>query len=294
MIYLTGASGFVGGNVLPALLAKGWRVRALLLPEEVPPLENPRLEWVRGDIRRNETLVGHLQGIETVVHIAGVVASADEALNYQVNYLGTKHLVDLAKTVGVAKFVHMSAAAVKFRAKTAYGRTKKMAEDYIIASDLPYVILRTPLILGKGCQEFERFLDYLNTLPFVVPVFGNGRAVKRPVHIGDVVEAVVASVEDEKALNKIYEIACREEVTLNELIDATLRQWGQRKVRVHIPMSLSLALASMAEKILGARAPVTRDILLGMAEDVEFEVEDSLVELNVKPLSVAEALARSI
>lgn len=291
VVFVTGGSGFVGRGVVGALADEGWVVRALLLPGEVRPFDHPSVDWIGGDILKPETLEAHLDGVTAVAHFAGVVASADEELNYRVNYLGAKNMVDAAIRAGVKRFMYMSAAAVKFKTANAYGRTKRQAEEYVAASGLAYDILRTPLIIGRGCQEFERFVEFVDAIPGVVPVFGDGSPIKRPIHISDVVSAVLAILTREPK-NGVYEIACRREVTLDEFIDAVAASLNRRKYKLHIPLGLSLFMAGAAEKLLGRRSPVTRDILLGLNEDVDFDIEESLAQLDLAPLSLEDALDR--
>ena len=96
MILLTGATGFVGTHLLKALLEKGYKIRALILPDEQKPFDETNLEWIRGDIRDKESLRNCFSGISTVLHMAGVVASPDKDLTFSVNFDGTRNLVDLS------------------------------------------------------------------------------------------------------------------------------------------------------------------------------------------------------
>ncbi|MEW6532136.1 MAG: NAD-dependent epimerase/dehydratase family protein [Thermodesulfobacteriota bacterium] len=294
MIYLTGASGFVGRNLLTELIGSGRRIRALILPDDVAPIDHPDVEWIRGDVRRIDSLERHLDDVEIVIHNAGIVASPDEQLNHEVNYIGTRNIVESAKLARIKKLIFVSAAAVKFKQLNAYGKSKKMAEELVASSGLPSVILRLPLIIGRGSYEFDQFVKYVNTLPFVVPVFGDGKAIKRPVHISDVVHALVVLIDKDEAIGKIYEVSCRERITLDEFIDAVCERLDKKKIKLHIPLGLSLFMAQVAEGVMGKRSPITQDILLGMNEDVEFDVEEALKELKLEPLTVENALRTTL
>jgi NADH dehydrogenase len=292
MILLTGATGFVGAHLLEALLEKGYKIRALILPDERIPFNGTNLEWIRCDIRDRESLSECLTGVSIVLHLAGIVANSDKDLTLDVNFNGTRNLVDLSIKNKVRKFIFMSAAAAKFKKLNTYGQSKKMAEDYIIASGIPYVILRTALIIGKGCYEFERFERFVNLLPKVLIVFGHGNTIKRPIFIGDVVSSIIKIVDSEKIYNKIYEIASREVLTLNELIDLICvnSNRGRKKKKFHIPLGVSLFFASVSEKLLKTKSPITKDILIGLNEDVVFDIETAVKELEINPISTSEAL----
>ncbi len=294
MILVTGADGFVGRHLLRALGDRNIAVRGLILPANTPPFQAAELEWVAGDLRDPASLGRALEGVETVVHLAAIVANADMAVNMEVNAEGTKSLLEQCGGTGVSHFIFVSAAAAKFKSANAYGRSKKLAEEYVRGGSLSWTILRTPLIIGRGGEEYDRFVDYVGKIPFLVPVFGNGQARKSPVHIDDVVAGLMAIVDGDavKSPGRTFELASRGDVTLDRFIDIVCESLGKRKLKVHVPMAVSLLLAGLAEKIMGDRAPVTRDIIMGLNEDVEFDVDQSLRTLGLDPLDVAEAVRR--
>jgi NADH dehydrogenase len=294
MILVTGAAGFVGRTLIERLLSQGAKVRGLDLPGRAAPLSHPALSWQTGDVTDRSSLEPAFAGIDTVVHFAAVVANPDEAVNQAVNIEGTRTLVQLCRVNGVRRFVFMSAAAAKFVSKNAYGRSKRQAEEIVAASGLEHAIVRTPLIIGRGGEEWNRFVDFVGKLPGVVPVFGDGTAIKRPVYIDDVVDGLANLLARPALGDRIWEIACREPVSLDGLIDATLAKLGLPKRKLHIPLPVSLGLAGLAEAILGHRSPVTRDIILGLNENVDFDVEDSLATLGISPRTVEEAIAASL
>lgn len=296
MILVTGAAGFVGLNLIERLLTKGMTVRGLILPlpEQIPPLSHTNLSWHAGDVTDRASLEEAFPGVKTVVHLAAAVANPDEAINQAVNVEGTRTLTQLCRVHGAGRFVFMSAAAAKFKSKNAYGRSKRHAEEIVAASGLDHAIVRTPLIIGHGGEEWHRFVDFINKIPGMVPVFGDGTAIKRPVFIGDVIDGLDHLLERPTLGNRIWEIACREQISLDGLIDATLVGLGRTKIKVHLSLALSMLLAGIAETILGRRSPITRDIILGLNENVEFNVEDSLLTLKVNPIPVAKAIAASL
>src|SRR5882672_10486440 len=235
-----------------------------------PPFQHNLLEWREADITDRSSLSHCFGGVETVVHLAAILANADQELNQSINAEGTRTLIQLCRLNGVNRFIFMSAAAAKFSRTNAYGQSKRKAEEIVADSGIEYAILRAPLILGRGSKEWERFVDFLRKCPGIIPVFGDGKAIKRQVYIEDAVAALAKIAARIPLGNRIWEVACPEKPTLNELIDLICGRLGAPKRKVHIPLRLSLGLASMAELVLGSRSPVTCDIILGLCESVDF------------------------
>ena len=125
-IVLTGATGFVGRHVLRALLAGGWRVRALVrdparlrLPTGTP---EDAVEVVLGDLADDAALARLMEGAEAVVHLAGLVAAAREIDFYAVNAEGARRLAQAAARAGVRRFVHVSSLAAREPELSPYAR----------------------------------------------------------------------------------------------------------------------------------------------------------------------------
>jgi dihydroflavonol-4-reductase len=109
-VFLTGASGFVGSHVLAALLAGGYRVRALVRgPWDAPP----GVVAVSGDVRESGALIPALRGCRALIHTAAVYSFAprDRAAIAEVNVLGTSSILEAARAAGVERCVVTSSSA---------------------------------------------------------------------------------------------------------------------------------------------------------------------------------------
>ena len=109
-VFLTGASGFVGGHVLGALLARGYRVRALVHDSSaVPPGATP----VRGDLRAAASLVSSLRGCRYLIHAAALYSFSprDRAAIHDTNIRGTESLLEAARIAGVERCVVTSSSS---------------------------------------------------------------------------------------------------------------------------------------------------------------------------------------
>jgi|GEM_PF-7112015 nucleoside-diphosphate-sugar epimerase len=291
-IFVTGANGFVGRNLVHRLLNSGFIVRGLILPGEDPFEEHDNLRWRVGDVTDSQGMRDAMQGCDQVVHLAGIVANPSHETNQRVNTVATAKILKLAEDLDYDRFIFMSAAAAKFTEPNAYGISKKMAEDIVSASALEWAVLRTPLIIGDGSEEFERFVEFVEKIPFVVPIFGLGNVIKRPVFIDDVIDALAALVTSTKIDKKIYEVACDEKVTLDQLVDSVLEFKGLKKQKVHIPVSISLAMAAVAEALLGNRSPITRDIVKGLNEDIIFDTDVVIANEQLKLHTLSQSLEK--
>ncbi len=111
MILVTGATGHIGNVLVRALLVRGEKVRALVLPgEDCSPLSGLGIEMVEGDVLNIASLRKAFSGIDTVFHLAGIISimPGKDDLVHQVNVQGTRNVLQVAKETGVRRLVYTS------------------------------------------------------------------------------------------------------------------------------------------------------------------------------------------
>lgn len=147
MISVTGGTGFVGKRVLALSTLP---LRALTRAPQVP---TDNIEWVTGDLADSAALGRLCEGVDSILHIAGVVNAADRT-GFQIgNVAGTAALVAAAEAAGVRRFVHVSSLAAREPALSNYGASKAEAEALVAESKLDWVTVRPPAVYGPGDRE---------------------------------------------------------------------------------------------------------------------------------------------
>ncbi len=194
---VTGGTGFLGAYTIRALLQNGYRVRALrrgnkrpsFIPEEILR----EAEWVEGDVLDVVSLEDSMEGVDAIVHSAGMVSfhGADRKRMYQVNVDGTANVVNMALEKNVPRLIHISSVAAlgrtafgghvdedkkweESKVNTHYARSKYKGELEVwrgMAEGLEAVILNPSTILGYGdwnqgsCAIFKKIYDEFSWYP---------------------------------------------------------------------------------------------------------------------------------
>jgi nucleoside-diphosphate-sugar epimerase len=214
-VFITGASGFIGGKIAARLLAAGRPVR-VLARRPLPELEQLGAEVIRGDLHDAAALAAGCAGVESVFHVAGRVGvwgSADDF--FHVNVEGTRQVLAACRAARVPRLIHTSSPSVVFNggdlagadesaplcveAPCAYPTSKAAAERLVAAAnsrELATVSLRPHLVWGPGDR---------NVVPRVLAqarrgrlrIVGAGRNLVDCTHISNVVDA---HVQAERAL----------------------------------------------------------------------------------------------
>src|SRR5512139_354637 len=147
---VTGATGFVGGRLLELALAHGHEVRALTRRQQSG---RQGVSWIEGALDRPDSLDRLCEGVDAVIHVAGVINAPDPAGFEAGNVTGTASMLDAAERAGVGRFVHVSSLAAREPKLSTYGASKAGSEALVGSSSLPAAIVRPPAVYGPGDKE---------------------------------------------------------------------------------------------------------------------------------------------
>jgi nucleoside-diphosphate-sugar epimerase len=293
-VAVTGANGFIGQTVVRHFRDAGWDVRAIVrpgrqcaLPDGVPlvPVRFTASELARA-----------AQGIDVIVHTAGLTRAATSGQFRDVNVELTREVVRAAGEAG-ARLVHISSQAAagpgtpeKPRLEddppsplTAYGRSKLAGEEVVKGSrGLSWTILRPGPVYGPADRA-------------ALPLFRmalRGIALETPrdpppaytfVHVDDVARGIVAAAASPKAEGQVFALGHPESVTARTLTDALARVLERPCRRVRIPYALLLvaAVAGDAAALCGTPLAIDRARLTElMAPGWVFSVEKARERLG--------------
>ena len=322
MRYLvTGASGFLGGHLVDRLLEAGHPVRAHVLePDAASRLEARGVEVRRSDLVQDGDLAPWLEGVDVVVHCAGIAAqrAAREDI-WRVNVEGTKTLLAQCTRAGISRFVYISSVAVYGHAPppvsedapqrpvNLYGESKRAAEEILFRchseSGLPAVVLRPCLIYGERDRRLPRFLVRMSRLPFLPLPHGGRRAVAL-VHVSDVVQAILAASTSPRAAGSAYNVTDGELHTYRDVLDRLREITGKRPRIVPIPgavfhAGLKVVLGLARRGRWGKSADASRDDLSESLRvfdlDSIYSIEKARKDLGFTPrVGLAEGLERTL
>ena len=149
-IALTGATGFVGARLLDLATSEDHEVRALTRRPQRP---RDGVTWIEGALDQPGALATLTEGVDAVIHVAGVINAPDSAGFEAGNVAGTAAMVAAAKAAGVGRFVHVSSLAAREPRLSLYGASKAHSEVLVAASLLPGAIVRPPAVYGPGDRE---------------------------------------------------------------------------------------------------------------------------------------------
>ena len=274
-VFLTGATGFVGSHVLPALLNAGHSVTALVRSEA---RATALLARVAASPGRLETRIGHVNdraaldaamvGCDAVVHLVALPRDWNDGADLErVNAVGTATVVAAAEAAGIKRFIHLGALGVQERPELHYASSKARGEGFVRASSLEWTILKPSLIWGERDGFFNIVAALVKIPAPAVPVPGNGKSRFQPVWVGDVARAIVQVLDTPKgSIKASFELGGPRYWTYTEITQEVARALGKRRIIIPMPVPLITLVARISEAIR-LPFPVATDQLRQLALD---------------------------
>ncbi len=271
-LFITGASGFIGRNLLKEIDFEEYSNIFCLGRNETDTIKQysgkSNFRFIKGDISDSASYAEFVRSADIVLHLAALTGKASPEEYVKVNSDGTRILLEHAAKSNVNKFVFISTIAADFRDIEGYhyAHSKIDAENYVRESGLPYIIVRPTIVLGQGSPILNSLLQ-LAKAP-LVPIFGNGLARIQPIFIDDLVQCILGVVRSNDLLNRTVTAAGPEQMSLEDFIRKLhSRVRGNRCRVIHLPVKPIKKVLLMMEKKYLSYLPFTAGQLATFTND---------------------------
>jgi len=297
LLALTGATGFIGQHLLRELPKRGHRLRVLLRRPAAVPIA--AASAVIGDLARPRNMAAALEGVDAVIHSAGIahaMSGIPEDDYRVVNTEATIGLARAARRAGAKRFIFLSTIraqcgpatdtvmteAVEPAPTDAYGRSKLAAERGLAEVDIDWVALRATLVYGPGVKGNMAQLMRLARSPVPLPL-GNLRARRSLLAVENLAAAIETVLATPEPLRRAFVAADPQALTVAEMIAAMRRGLGRRPNMFPLPATLFELMARAV-----GREEIYRRLSGSLVADPA-----ALISLGwVPPLATTDGLAR--
>ena len=235
-LLVTGATGFVGRFLVPALLASGHQVRLFLRPGVLTPAlpQSEAVEIAIGSLETVYTLRQAMRGVEGVVHLATGEHQRKSIALYRVDVLGTRALVAAAREAGVRYFFYLSHLGAHPESVYPVLRAKGQAELAVRHSGLNWLIVRTAWMYGPRDHFLSPLLRWFRRMAWF-PLPGGGETRVQPLWIEDGVTALSLLITQEET-GQVLELGGPEPLTWRDVFTLAAHAVGRRARFWYLPM----------------------------------------------------------
>lgn len=293
LILITGATGYVGGRLLPLLVHDGCQVRCLTRqPERLSSRVPPGVEVVAGDVLDASSLPPAMQGVEAafyLVHSMGATGDFEEQ-----DRLAADSFALAARAAGVRRIMYLGGLGEERAGLSVHLRSRHEVGDRLRAHGVPVIELRASIIIGSGSLSFEMIRALVERLPVMVTPRWV-RVLAQPIAIDDVLAYLHAALAiDTDGRSLTVGIGGQDRVSYGQLMREYARQRGLRRWMIPVPL-LTPRLSSLW---LGLVTPIYARVGRKLIDSLRHPtvVQDDLAHrlFPIRPVGVREAIASAL
>jgi uncharacterized protein YbjT (DUF2867 family) len=287
-VLVTGANGFIGRRLVPALLDAGHDVRAMTRhPDSYDGAGDP----VGADVTDRGSLDAALDGVDVAVYL---VHSLDDPDFERKDAEAARHFGAAAAAAGVRQIVYMGGLGDEDQDLSAHLRSRREVEGLLGADGVPVTVLRAAIVVGHGGISWEITRQLVKNLPaMVVPRWVGTRT--QPIAIDDVVRYLVGVVDHPDALGRTFEVGGPEQLTYKEMLAIANEVAGGRPLPiVEVPLLTPRLSSYWLALVTDVDVTTGRNLIDSMSTEVV--VRDTSIRDLVpgEPLSYRESVRRAL
>lgn len=238
VIAVAGASGYIGGQLIPKLLERFPSAQIIALSRSQQRAEDPRVTWKACDLFSVESIEDSLPPqvdlAYYLVHSMGPTANLDQGHFADYDLLLADNFVRALKEKGLRQLIYLGGLIPEISSLSPHLESRLEVEETFLGSSLPTIIFRAGLILGEGGSSFQILLKLVNRLPIMIcPAWT--KTMTTPVDLSTVLNALAVVALEEAHNGKIYDLAGCKPLTYLDMMRATAKRLGKKKIFFSVP-----------------------------------------------------------
>lgn len=292
VVLLTGATGYVGGRLLPVLEEHGFRVRCLVRrPAAFRRQAGPSTDVVAADLLDRSSLDIALRGVDAAYYLVHSMASSgsfEDADRQAAQNFGAA-----AKAAGVSRIIYLGGLGSADEALSPHLRSRHEVGDILRASGVAVLEFRASIIIGAGSLSFEMIRALVERLPVMItPKWV--RVTAQPIAIDDVLEYLIAGLQLPLAECRIYGIGGADQVSYADIMRTYARLRGIRLRMITVPVLTPYLSSLWLGLVTPLYARIGRKLIESIIHTTVVGDNLALSTFAVRPIGVEEAVRRAI
>jgi uncharacterized protein YbjT (DUF2867 family) len=287
-VLLTGASGFVGSHLAPALIAAGHDVRAMT---RRPARYRGAGQAVAGDVEGPDGLAAALDGVDAAYYLVHSLDSTD----FERKDAEAARIFGAAATsAGLRRIVYLGGLGREDQDLSAHLRSRREVEHLLGEAGVPVTVLRAAIVVGHGGISWEITRQLVKNLPaMVVPKWASTKT--QPVAIDDVIRYLVGVCDQEKALGQVFEIGGPDQLTYVDMLRVAAKIDKDRELTIYQVPVLTPRLSSYwLALVTDVDVTTGRNLIDSMGTEVLVKEQSIREVVPGEPIGYADAVRRAL
>ena len=289
---MTGASGYIGGRLVPRLLARGHSLRLLTRQPKALTARFPQCEIVAGDVSDGVVLGRALDGIDAAYYLIHSMrtnrrdfADRDRAT--------AQAFARAAQAAGVGRIIYLGGLGDERADLSEHLRSRQEVGQILASTGVPVTEFRAAVIVGSGSVSFEMIRYLTERLPaMVAPRWVKTRC--QPIAIRDVLSYLTNTLDLPNTAGRIYEIGGADVLSYREMMFTYARIRGLRRFMLVVPVLTPRLSSYWVHLVTPIPAYIARNLIDSLHNEVVVHDESARRDFAIEPMGYADAVQRAL
>jgi uncharacterized protein YbjT (DUF2867 family) len=292
-ILVSGASGYIGGRLVPELLARGYRVRVMVRADSPGYKERwPQVEVVVADALDKEGLRKAFPGIHTAYYLIHSMLLGEKKFELA-DIRAAENFREAAEESHVDRIIYLGGLGDVNSSLSPHLRSRIQVAGELRNGMIPVTSLRAAIIIGSGSASYEILKNLVKKFPiYVSPTWARTKC--QPISIRDVIKYLVGVLETTGTKGKSYDIGGREILTYQQMMKILANIMGKKRIFIPVPFSSSRFIAYITSLFTPVPARITMCLMGGCKNEVVCQNNDIEKILPFSQLTYKEAVLRAM
>jgi len=292
-ILITGASGYIGGRLIPELVARGYDVR-LMVRGDIKAYKAiwPELEIVEADALNVDQLRYALEGIDTAYYLIHSLQLGPQEFEVA-DITAAGNFRKVAEEQGLKRIIYLGGLGDKRILLSSHLRNRIEVADELLMGKVPITILRAAIIIGSGSASYEIIQHLVSKLPLIlIPRVSINKC--QPIGIRDVIKYLVGVLEVPQTGGHNFDIGGRDVLSYKRMLEILADIQNTKTAIILCPLFTIRFYAYLASLITPVPNAITQILMKGLKNEV-ICLDDSIKKyIPFKPLSYAESIINAM
>ncbi|MHC4990046.1 MAG: SDR family oxidoreductase [Planctomycetota bacterium] len=297
LVLLTGATGYIGGRLVPHLLQQGWRVRCLVRSarklEHRPWASDDHVEVVEGDAADEAVLDRAMNGCDATYYLIHSMMAAGPEYRERDRLLATR-FAEAASRAGLSQIIYLGGLGETGERLSEHLSSRLEVGDVLREGDVPVTILRAGMIIGSGSASFEILRYLVERLPIMVtPKWVSTES--QPIAVRNVLHYLLQCLETPETIGRTLDIGGPDILTYRELMRIMAVERGlPRRLVIPVPVLTPKLSSLWIHLVTPLSSHIARPLAEGLRNRVVCRDDDATRLMPQELLTVREAIAEAL
>ena len=293
-VLVTGATGYVGGRLVPRLLEGGYPVRVMVRDSsrlQGRPWRD-QVEIVQGDVLDISSLAPAMNGVGMAYYLVHSMSGHQDF--HERDLVAARNFGAAAKAAGIQRIIYLGGLGDPNAALSQHLRSRQATGQALGESGVPVTEFRSAIVVGSGSVSFEMIRNLTERLPAMIcPRWVYTRV--QPIAIRNVMDYLVAALETPASAGRILEIGGADVLTYGDMMKQYAEVRGLRRWLVPVPVLTPRLSSYWVHWMTPVPAEIARPLIDGLRNEVIVR-DDTARHLfpGIQPMDYREAVARAL